>query len=264
MIIENSMYAIELNKYAQKCQEYRFKKNQINSHSISYHKCNFRCVFCEFKNKPKEDYKRYLLPNEFSEEVKKMLFYGKSFKFTGGEPTLNPNLMRDLSIVKNLEGEVYLDSNGSLPKVIMEVLKNKLVDVLGISLKGIDKSQSLSTANITNSKLVWKNVFETINYACSYSNVRTIVTYVVNRDTASMPTLCALSNLLETFPNLYLKINNTMEYLESQKNSIFPVNQEFLLKLFTQFIENNAQWKGRSILINSNTAMDTYDDIVFL
>lgn len=45
------------------------------------------------------------------------------FKFTGGEPCLNIYLEEELQIVKQNNGIVFLDTNGSLPAIVEKLLK---------------------------------------------------------------------------------------------------------------------------------------------
>ncbi|PWB02110.1 hypothetical protein C5O24_12675, partial [Paramuribaculum intestinale] len=63
---------------------------------------------------------------------------GNAFKFTGGEPTLNPKLIDDMEVIRDLGGFIYLDTNGSRPDIVGKIIDRKLVDVLAVSLKGLD------------------------------------------------------------------------------------------------------------------------------
>lgn len=255
-------YAITPNRFAPKCANMDRGKFK-NSHSIAYDKCNFRCVYCELRHRPKTDYAKFSVL-DFKKEVSRLLCLGVGFKFTGGEPTLNPDLVRDLSIVKAENGFVYLDTNGSLPNIIQEILNKELVDVLGVSIKGLDAQECIQTSSIDNVKLVWENVLNTIDCACSYSRIKTILTYTVNDRNANFESLTKFTELVKAYPNIYLKINNLMENEETEKHGLSSVKQSQLLNLFKEFIALNSSLRGRCILINSDKAVGSYDDIVFL
>lgn len=256
-------YAITPNRFAPKCSDFVGCENITNSHSIAYDRCNFKCLFCELRHRPKNDYLSFSTI-EFKKEILKLLFLGKAFKFTGGEPTLNPNLKRDLLIVKEAGGYIYLDTNGSSPSVISSLLKDELIDVIGISIKGLSIQECLYTSNVREPKLVWDNVWETIHNACSCEKVKTILTYVINQKTANFDTLLRMSELMKEYPNLYMKINNIMENSESKKNGLYAVEQSRLFDTFTKFVDCYQEWKGRCILINSDKAVGSYEDIIFL
>jgi len=256
-------YAITPNRFAPKCSDLGGREDVINSHSIAYDKCNFRCLYCELRHRPKNDFLSFST-SEFRRIIMELFQYGNSFKFTGGEPTLNPNIIRDLTIVKELGGFIYLDTNGSLPSVISNLLNDELINVLGVSIKGLNVQESINTSGISNTKLVWDNVWETIHNACSYRKVKTILTYVVNKGTANYESLLVLSKLMQKYDNLYMKINNIMENNESKKNGLFAVEQSLLFKTLTMFVDCHPEWKGRCILINSDKAVGSFKDIVFL
>lgn len=110
-----------------------------------------------------------------------LLQTGHHFKFTGGEPTLNPYLKRDLQIVRDKGGIIYLDTNCSIADIIEDLLSKNLVDVLGISLKGLSKLEAQKKSRVSNATLCWDNVWKVIGVASS-AKAEVIVTYVVNQD----------------------------------------------------------------------------------
>ena len=64
---------------------------------------------------------------------------------TGGEPTLQPDLLRFLTDVKALGYKIKLDTNGSKPEVIAEAIDKKLVDYIAMDLKAPLEKYSLIT-----------------------------------------------------------------------------------------------------------------------
>ena len=149
------------------------------THSISFNRCNFKCKFCEFHFRDQQYYREY-------------------DKFTGGESTLNPNLLRDLEIVRKFGGKIYLDTNGSNPSVVKKALEKKLVDVVGISMKGVSQIEALEKSGVQKSILCWDNVLETIKICSEDSNVKVIVTYVCYND-VKKETLFDFAKILSKF-----------------------------------------------------------------
>ena len=97
--------------------------------------CNFRCPFCHnselFMGKPEklmedEDFFKFL-------KSRKGLLDGVCV--SGGEPTLYKNLPEFLARIKELGFLVKLDTNGSRPEVVKELVENNLVDYIAMDVK---------------------------------------------------------------------------------------------------------------------------------
>lgn len=249
------------NFFAPKCADRDEKFDTRNSHAMAYSKCNFLCAFCKYAVKT-EHKPNYIDIEEFKMKISEMVKKGTMFKFTGGEPCLNPHLEEELKIVKKNKGIVFLDTNGSLPDVVEKLLKEDLVNVLGISLKGLTKSQATQTAGISNSHLCWDNVLKTIELASKYKNVRTIVTLVAY-NSFNCNDMQKFADILNKMGNrIYLKINNLCGEKRRDK-TLKPLSRENLHKIIMKFLENNEKWKGRIILINDSNAVTEYEQIEF-
>ena len=253
-------YRITRNSFAPKATHSENIDIEHNSHGIIYLKCNFRCEFCcmDFEN-----FKKYIEYDEFSftAAVLRLMQSGKNFKFSGGESTLNPNLKRDLQIVKKLGGTVFLDSNGSNPEVIKDLLNEGLIDVLGISLKGLSKEDCMKTANIKNGDLCWKRTFETIAAAAAKPEVKVIVTHVCF-DNVDMAELERFAELLAPYKNVYYKINNLLG--KPEDSNLKKIDSDYLVSLLNEFKIKYPQWEGKIIYIDTIEGMSQHNKILFL
>jgi len=107
--------------------------------------CNFRCPFCHNAELVLPGKYKSLIPEK---EVLQLLQERSGFldalAITGGEPTLQPDLIEFLYKVKDLGLLVKLDSNGSRPEVLKLALQLKLVDYVAMDVKTtFDKYDSL-------------------------------------------------------------------------------------------------------------------------
>ena len=107
--------------------------------------CNFRCPFCHNAELVLPGKYKSLIPEK---EVLQLLQERSGFldalAITGGEPTLQPDLIEFLYKVKDLGLLVKLDSNGSRPEVLKLALHLKLVDYVAMDVKTtFDKYDSL-------------------------------------------------------------------------------------------------------------------------
>ncbi len=99
--------------------------------------CNFRCPWC---------HNGHLLPlgaepaARVSEESVVSVLSERRRKLggvvvSGGEPTLQPALPRFLRRLKALGLDVKLDTNGSLPDVLRQLLRDRLLDFVAMDVK---------------------------------------------------------------------------------------------------------------------------------
>lgn len=227
----------------------RFNDNK-RVHELSYGKCNYRCDFCSFGKWNVDTYPEYTL-EAFEMKVWDLLRYSKNFKFTGGEPTLNPLLPELLRIVKIYGAQTFLDTNGSNPKKVQELIDENLVDIVGISLKGLTAEESASNASITNRKLCWDNVWETIDLVSKADKVQLIITYVACEGYFKEGDLDTLAELLKSYPNITLKINNC--YLEERIDYRRKgLDKTEIYDMVERFVERHPDYKGRTVLFRDH------------
>ena len=103
--------------------------------------CNFRCGYC---HNPQfvlpEQIKTYKAKNLIPEE--KFFNFLKTRKnlldgvvISGGEPTLQPDLIQFCKKIKDEGFLVKLDTNGTAPKTIQELIDKNLVDYIAMDIK---------------------------------------------------------------------------------------------------------------------------------
>ena len=98
--------------------------------------CNYRCPFCHnasiIRNSIPE---KGILPEEVIEFLKKRKGLLDGICITGGEPLLQDQLERFIREIKALGFLVKLDTNGSLPKKLKQLLQTGLVDYVAMDIK---------------------------------------------------------------------------------------------------------------------------------
>lgn len=100
--------------------------------------CNFRCPWCysrelvlpeEIKKQPEISEKELF---SFLKERKRLL---EGVVICGGEPTIHKELPGFVKKIKKLGYLVKLDTNGSDPKMIKKLIKDKLIDYVAMDVK---------------------------------------------------------------------------------------------------------------------------------
>ena len=76
--------------------------------------CNLNCNYCDTNDSKSESAGKLMTPNEVSEEIGKIITPDcKTISFTGGEPSLYPEFINEVS--KNFNLSIMLETNGTLP-----------------------------------------------------------------------------------------------------------------------------------------------------
>lgn len=95
--------------------------------------CNFRCSYCH--NKELWECRNGVSMNEVLSFLRKRRDWLDGVVITGGEPLLDNNVIRLLKAIKKLRYDVKLDTNGSKPALLEEVINRDLVDYVAMDVK---------------------------------------------------------------------------------------------------------------------------------
>lgn len=101
--------------------------------------CNFRCPFCHnaMLVLPEQIDDECLTDDEVFGFLKKRRGVLDGVAVTGGEPLLHADMPEFLARVKELGYKIKLDTNGSNPELLSEIVKNKLVDRVAMDIKNV-------------------------------------------------------------------------------------------------------------------------------
>lgn len=100
--------------------------------------CNFRCPWCHnghlLRGAADPDYHE-LPEDEVLSRIAELRNRLQGVVVTGGEPTLQPDLRDFIAKIKALGLLVKLDTNGSRPEIVRDLLASKLVDFVAMDVK---------------------------------------------------------------------------------------------------------------------------------
>ena len=123
--------------------------------------CNFRCPFChnpELVNPKEIDYENKIDENEVLKFLNSRKEDLDGFCITGGEPTLQLDLSNFIKKVKKMGFLVKVDTNGSYPNVVENLVKNKLVDYFAIDIKTTPEKYKVVASEKDITKKIEKSV----------------------------------------------------------------------------------------------------------
>lgn len=103
--------------------------------------CNFHCPYCHNAELISEDRDiEYMDMNYFWDFLDKRFDLLDGVVITGGEPTLQPDILEFAGKIKENNLKVKLDTNGSNFMVIKKLIDDGLVDYIAVDIKGIPDS----------------------------------------------------------------------------------------------------------------------------
>ncbi len=128
--------------------------------------CNFRCGFCHNPD--------LVLPEKFGAtyDENQILAYLKKYSnlmdavcITGGEPTIHNDLPDLIRKIKILNLKVKLDSNGTNPAMLQDLIENKLIDFVAMDIKHVLEFDAYNKAvgNCINKDTFFK-VLQSVNF----------------------------------------------------------------------------------------------------
>ena len=121
--------------------------------------CNFNCPYC---HNPELVISNIIEPidiNTIYSFLKKRKGLLDGVVITGGEPTLHKKLPEFIKNIKDMGYLTKLDTNGSNPNMVEELIENKLVDYIAMDIKApFDEYNNIITKeiNIENVKKTFK------------------------------------------------------------------------------------------------------------
>lgn len=104
--------------------------------------CNFRCPFCHnaMLVLPEQMETNYLTDGEVFDFLRKRRGVLDGVAVTGGEPLLHRDMPEFLSRIKELGYKIKLDTNGSNPALLREIVEAGLVDRVAMDIKNAPES----------------------------------------------------------------------------------------------------------------------------
>jgi pyruvate formate lyase activating enzyme len=98
--------------------------------------CNFRCPYCHNRELVlPEEFKKPIPQEEVMGFLRKRRCQLDGVVITGGEPTQQDDLIAFIDLVKKLGYLIKLDTNGSRPHIIREIIQRRVVDYIAMDVK---------------------------------------------------------------------------------------------------------------------------------
>ena len=126
--------------------------------------CNFRCPYCH--NSELIDYKiddNYILKEEVFDFLKKRQGILDGVVISGGEPTVNKDLPKLIKEIRDLGFKIKLDTNGTNPQMLKELLEDGLIDYVAMDIKNVPRKYLETTGLSEKNQQILENVQKSID-----------------------------------------------------------------------------------------------------
>lgn len=107
--------------------------------------CNFRCPFCHNALLVTSPVTDFVGEEEFFAFLQKRKGILDGVCITGGEPTLQKDLVPFMKKIRDMGFLLKLDTNGYRPDILEEILNNGLADYIAMDIKAAPEKYALTT-----------------------------------------------------------------------------------------------------------------------
>ncbi|MFB3926155.1 MAG: anaerobic ribonucleoside-triphosphate reductase activating protein [Syntrophales bacterium] len=138
--------------------------------------CNFRCPYCHNPELVLPDAAESRVPeNEFFSLLEKRRGKLDGVSITGGEPLLQPGMIPFVRQIKELGYCVKLDTNGSRPDILEEMIAERLLDFIAMDIKApLEKYQDVVRSPV-DTRQINRSISSIIRSGVDYEFRTTIV-----------------------------------------------------------------------------------------
>ena len=162
--------------------------------------CNFRCPFCHNGLTLLEDYETEVPFDEIVAFLKKRQGILDGVVISGGEPTLMTDLEEKLRVIKDLGFLIKLDTNGSNPDVLLDLIEEGLVDYVAMDIKNSINKYNVTAGAKVNTEHILRSINILKNAGIPYEFRTTLI-----REFHTKEDIYEMGKMLEGCPNLYLQ-----------------------------------------------------------
>ena len=189
--------------------------------------CNFSCPFCHNGALVKEDMQTAEIPQE---KVLAVLREKRNWLdgvvITGGEPCMSSGLVDFIKELKALGYPVKLDTNGSYPQILEQLLKTKLVDYVAMDVKApLNDNYQKVTASKIDIEIIRQSINIIRSYAADYEFRTTFVPSFLKKED-----IVEIATLLQGSKKYYIQQFNPKAAMDPALRETEPYARKYLLE----------------------------------
>ena len=178
--------------------------------------CNYNCWFCHNRQIIKD-----IADDDVLEMISKRRKIIEGVVISGGEPTLQPDLINFIKKVKELNLKVKIDTNGSRPTVLLKLIKSGYVDYVSIDYKCRFNSYYSICGNNANGISVRDSINTMLNYDIDWELRTTLIPNLDENELINM------ASEIMPVPKWVLKAYHEVPCIEKKPYTDYNANEMF-------------------------------------
>ncbi|MFH1820562.1 MAG: anaerobic ribonucleoside-triphosphate reductase activating protein [Candidatus Nealsonbacteria bacterium] len=189
-------------------------------------KCNFRCPWCysrelvlpeEIKKHPK------ISEEELFSFLKERQGLLEGIVVCGGEPTVNQDLPEFLKKIKDMGYQIKIDTNGSNPERLSQLIKDKLVDYVAMDIKSAKEDYESAVRAEVDVNKIEESIRLLKNSGVDYEFRTTVVPGIHTKEK-----IIALARWISPAKKYYLQNFRAQKTIDPEFEKIKPYHIEYL------------------------------------
>jgi pyruvate formate lyase activating enzyme len=187
--------------------------------------CNFKCPFCYNTNLVDGNVELFN-EDEVLSFLKKRKGLLEALSISGGEPFLQKDILDFTSKVKKLGYLVKIDTNGTFPERLKELIDKKLVDYVSMDIKAPKNKYSKLAGIKANLKKIEQSIEIIKNNAPDYEFRTTFVPDLLKKED-----IIEIAKWLEGSKRFYLQqFKSDTPLISSKLDNVAPYSKEDIIK----------------------------------
>ena len=191
--------------------------------------CDFRCPFCyspelvlpeKIKNQPR------ILEKDFFDFLKERKGLLEGVVICGGEPTIHQKLPDFCKKIKKLGYLVKLDTNGSNPRMLKDLIDDKLIDYVAMDIKAPKAKYSEAAGVKVNIKKIEESIDILKEGKIDYEFRSTVVPTILEKED-----ILKIAQWIGPAKKYYLQNFRPEKTINPKFEKIKPYPQEYLLEI---------------------------------
>lgn len=184
--------------------------------------CNYDCWFCHNRQIIRElDESSLISDDEVLEMISKRKHLIEGVVISGGEPTLQHDLIDFIKKVKALNLKVKLDTNGSRPHALLKLIESGYVDYVAIDYKCRFNSYQEVCGHNVNGSLVRESIDILLKHDIDWEIRTTLIPNIDENELINM------ASEIMPVPKWVLKQYNEVPCIENKPYERYNANEMF-------------------------------------
>jgi pyruvate formate lyase activating enzyme len=188
--------------------------------------CNFRCPFCHNSDLVLAlDTLPTIIEGEFFKKIEKRRGFIDGIVITGGEPLINRDILNFIKKIKDMGFLVKLDTNGSFPELLNEILNTNTVDFIAMDIKSSPEKYSMAAGVKVDISKIEKSISLIMGKSPDYEFRTTMVPGITEEED-----MIPMVKMIEGAKSYAIQQFRPMKVIDPRYLTIKPFSHETLLK----------------------------------